>query len=296
MRPSAERIVRSTVRRPASQPRSQFSPDGSALYVAERGERRTSPVAGWRTSWSHRVRPPARETRRRAAAALGGHTDPGRPASRRARRKRTAYLFVADSDDDDVASSTVTRNGSSRARASRSRAPGAFGTSPNALTLDGDRLYVSCGAANAIAGLPRRRLRGLTPLGAIPTGWYPTAVAVDRAHGVLYIADGKGESGSRQPARVASRARQRYGLHRRQSRRLDPAARDPRRRRARAGLTDVRDLAQHESVPPSAIVRRGGPIKHVIYVIKENRSYDQVLGDIAQARTVIRRWCCSGAA
>jgi hypothetical protein len=49
------------------------------------------------------------------------------------------------------------------------------------------------------------------------------------------------------------------------------------------GIADVRDLAQHEGVPPSAVVRAGGPIKHVIYVIKENRSYDQVLGDVRGA-------------
>jgi hypothetical protein len=36
-------------------------------------------------------------------------------------------------------------------------------------------------------------------------------------------------------------------------------------------------------VPASTIVRAGGPIRHVIYVIKENRSYDEVLGDLAQA-------------
>ncbi len=49
------------------------------------------------------------------------------------------------------------------------------------------------------------------------------------------------------------------------------------------GLADVRDLAQHEPAPGDAVVRAGGPIRHVIYVIKENRSYDQVLGDVAEA-------------
>ena len=49
------------------------------------------------------------------------------------------------------------------------------------------------------------------------------------------------------------------------------------------GTAEVRGLAQHEGVPSSAVVRANGPIKHVIYVIKENRTYDQILGDVREA-------------
>jgi DNA-binding beta-propeller fold protein YncE len=157
----------------------------------------------------------------------------------------------------------------------------AVGTSPNALTLDGDRLYVSCGAANAVA-VYRTGPRGLTALGAVSAGWYPTAVAVDRAHGALFIANGKGESGHANPHfNPTARSENDYiadnlvGSIRRIAIPDDAAL--------SRGLADVRALAQHESVPADPIVRANGPIKHVIYVIKENRSYDQILGDVAGA-------------
>ncbi|HEV2641950.1 MAG TPA: hypothetical protein VGT98_04560, partial [Candidatus Elarobacter sp.] len=164
----------------------------------------------------------------------------------------------------------------------------AIGASPNALALDGDRLYVTCGAANAVAVFSTT-VDGLASLGAIPAGWYPTAVIVDRAHGVLYVANGKGES---------SHANPRYKVQPASTRLANPAPAQyiadqlagsirrlavPDDAALARGLDDVRELAQHEGVPPSAIVRRGGPIRHVVYVIKENRSYDQVLGDVAGA-------------
>ena len=247
-----------------------FARDGKSLYVADRGASQLDVIDV-------------------AAHAVRGHITVGlHPV---ALASDGARLYVADSDDDDVA---VVNLASERVVA---RVPlpfagtggfGGFGASPNALVLDGDRLYVSCGAANAVAVF-RTTPQGLAPLGAIPTGWYPTAVAVDRAHGVLYVADGKGESGHPNPGyahppslnRPANPAPAEYiagqlvGSIRRTAIPDDAAL-------AR-GLDDVRELAQHENAAPSAVVRAGGPIRHVVYVIKENRSYDQVLGDVAGA-------------
>ena len=190
-------------------------------------------------------------------------------------------LYVANSDDDTVAVvDLATDRVVQRARIPFARAD-AVGTSPNALALDGDRLYVTCGAANAVAVF-RIGLHRLTPLGAIPAGWYPTALAIDHAHGVLYIANGKGESGHANPhfnPNVRSEtdyiADNLVGSIRRLPIPDDAAL--------ASGLADVRDLAQHEGVPANPVVRAGGPIKHVIYVVKENRSYDQVLGDVSGA-------------
>lgn len=196
-------------------------------------------------------------------------------------------LYVADADDDDV---TVVDIASKRAIA---RVPLGLnplvGASPNALTLDGDRLYVSCGAANAISVF-HVDANGLTPLGAIPTGWYPTAVAVDRVAGALYVVDGKGEGGHANPAyaplarvhagdaRPGYIARNLIGSLRRLPIPTDAQLAAGRTGVAALGAPFARALPAH-----SAIVRAGGPIKHVIYVIKENRTYDQVLGDLAPA-------------
>ncbi|HWT06527.1 MAG TPA: bifunctional YncE family protein/alkaline phosphatase family protein, partial [Xanthomonadales bacterium] len=244
-----------------------FSADGKTLYVADRGESQLDVV----DIASRKVR---------ARLTVGMHQV---ALARGAQR-----LYVANSDDDDVAVVDLAKE---RVIA---RVPvpfarrGAVGASPNALALDGDRLYVTCGAANAVAVF-RTTAGGLVPLGAIAVGWYPTAVAVDRVHGVLYVANGKGES---------SHANARYKVQPSSTRLANPAPDQyiadqlvgsirrlaiPDDAALARGLDDVRALSQHESIPPSAIVRRGGPIRHVVYVIKENRSYDQVLGDVAGA-------------
>lgn len=264
--PVAERVVATVAvgRHPAAL---AFGADGKTLYVADRAESQLDVVdVAARTV--------------RARIAVGLH-----PVALASDGRR---LYVADSDDDDIA---VIDLASERVIA---RAPvpfgrrDAIGASPNALALDGDRLYVTCGAANAVAVFSTT-VDGLASLGAIPAGWYPTAVIVDRAHGVLYVANGKGES---------SHANPRYKVQPASTRLANPAPAQyiadqlagsirrlavPDDAALARGLDDVRELAQHEGVPPSAIVRRGGPIRHVVYVIKENRSYDQVLGDVAGA-------------
>ncbi|MDB5043656.1 MAG: beta-propeller repeat-containing protein [Candidatus Eremiobacteraeota bacterium] len=243
----------------------QFSADGARLYVADRATRFVDvvPVPG-------------------ANPAAGGapvRIDVGlHPV---ALASDGTHLYVANSDDDDVAVvDLMTNRVVQHARIPFALAD-AVGTSPNGLALDGDRLYVSCGAANAVAvfGVAAGRLRAL---GAIPAGWYPTAVAVDRAHGTLYVANGKGESSHANPKfNPLARGEGDYiadnlvGSIRRV-----PIPDDATLAR---GAAEVRDLAQHETVPSSAVVRANGPIKHVIYVIKENRAYDQVLGDVREA-------------
>ena len=193
-----------------------------------------------------------------------------------------ARLYVADSDDDDVA---VVDLASDRVT-QRARLPfalrGVVGDSPNALTEANGRLYVTCGAANAVAVF---RVAGgrLTALGAIPTGWYPTAVAVESAAHALLIADGFGERGHANPAyRPGSQsgyiADNIVGAIRRV-----PIPTDA---ELRAGLATVASLGApyaQAPAPPDPIVRANGPIKHVIYIIKENRTYDQVLGDVGGA-------------
>ncbi|MEA2719009.1 MAG: hypothetical protein QOJ39_873 [Candidatus Eremiobacteraeota bacterium] len=261
--PAAERIVGRVAvgRHPAAL---SFSSDGKTLYVADRG-----------VSQVDVVDVAARAVRGQMAVGL-------HPVALASDGRR---MYVADSDDDDVAViDLATERVITRVPVPFAQRD-AVGASPNALALDGDRLYVSCGAANAIAVF-RTSADGLAPLGAIAAGWYPTAVAVDRAHGVLFIANGKGESSHANPrlraypiametAEPQYVANQLTGSIRRIAIPDDAAL--------ASGLRDVTALAQHEAIPPSDVVRANGPIRHVVYVIKENRSYDQVLGDIPSA-------------
>ncbi|MDB5028420.1 MAG: hypothetical protein JWO66_2109, partial [Candidatus Eremiobacteraeota bacterium] len=178
--PAAERIV-ATVSVGSHPAALAFSADGATLYVADRGASQLDVV----DVASHAVR---------GRIQVGLH-----PVALASDGRR---LYVANSDDDDL---TVVDLATERVVA---RVPlpfgrrDAVGASPNALVLDGDRLYVTCGAANAIA-VYRTTADGLAALGAIPTGWYPTALAVDRERGALYVADGKGESGHPNPKLTA---------------------------------------------------------------------------------------------
>ncbi len=150
------------------------------------------------------------------------------------------------------------------------------GASPNALAYDRGTLYVSLDAQNAIAVV-----RDHAVAGYLPTGWYPSGIAVGRD--ALYVSDAKGE---RSPANPDFRpfggpygeyiASALIGSVRRIPLRLAGAASLP----GETALVIANAMPRWTPPPGATVVRPGGPIHHVIYVIKENRSYDQVLGDL----------------
>ncbi len=195
-----------------------------------------------------------------------------------------ATLAVAAADDDRV-TLVDTRSLSVRSGidvgldAGRTSGSGA---SPNALAFseDGATLYASLGAENAVAVMNTTSV-----LARIPVGWYPDGLALS-SHGTLFVSDGKGEHsqpnpefnpfGRRSPGYVGAT---RYGS----VRAVDLAA--VRRDDQASTQAVIANAAPQWSAPNAGqtIIRPNGPIKHVIYVIKENRSYDQVLGDIPGA-------------
>src|SRR5262249_36865757 len=69
-----------------------------------------------------------------------------------------------------------------------------LGSSPNAVTVspDGARLYVANAAENAIAVVEPDSDAANAVRGLIPTGWYPTAVALDATGRRLFVASGYG--------------------------------------------------------------------------------------------------------
>jgi hypothetical protein len=177
-----------------------------------------------------------------------------------------------------------------------------LGMTPSALAVDaaGNRLYVVCSDANAVAEVDISAARSVVR-GFIPTGWYPTAAAVLN-NDQLAILNGKG-LGSRanpdgpQPVQPGQALRQGGP---------EPGAGYiPHMQTgtvALLGLPENEQLAGYsqtvlESSPyrddilymPATdqqqirFARAEGhdsPIQHVIYIIKENRTYDQVLGDL----------------
>ncbi len=170
-----------------------------------------------------------------------------------------------------------------------------FGASPNALCFseDGKHIYAANGSQNAIAVIafdPEDRESEL--LGLIPVGWYPGALVFDGRRKAIYAANIKGHAVERKTYRPTGGSG--YNTHhyfgsvslvplpkRKKLRRysVEVAANYKRVRMAEA-LRKPR-----EGQPPRPIPERIGEpslFKHVVYVIKENRTYDQVLGDVAE--------------
>jgi YVTN family beta-propeller protein len=168
-----------------------------------------------------------------------------------------------------------------------------FGASPNALafTPDGKTLYVANGTQNAVAVVgfdPKKRKSRLK--GLIPVGWFPGALAFNASRNTLCVANIKGhaiDATNYEPTGAPG-----YNSHQYTgSVTIVPAPRQKelwdmtdivyanfRRERIAQALLKPRPNRLPRPVPE----RIGEPslFKHVVYVIKENRTYDQVLGDV----------------
>ena len=197
-------------------------------------------------------------------------------------------LYVANTNSDTVSLiDTVSRK--VRSRIGITPYPGApYGSHPNGLAvLANGQLAVSLGRDNAIAFYePPARGRAATYLGLMPTAWYPSAVA--QAGGTVVVVNGKGV-GNLGPARSAADGKGRAtGSSYVGSLSFFPA---PSSKALASGLALVLAnngwnaldrTAARKGVKAKAIPDHPGEpstIKHVMYIIKENRTYDQVLAD-----------------
>ena len=155
------------------------------------------------------------------------------------------------------------------------------GSTPNALALskDGGLLFVAEADNNAIAvfNVASKKL-----LGRIPVEWYPTAVAVSGGDLITISAKGSGTAPNPtfvQPDKTRPKKSTTYALGQ-----LNGSfMRVP----ARLGKAKLAALTARVAAANGwTSERRATPadrFKHVIYIIKENRTYDQVLGDLPGA-------------
>jgi hypothetical protein len=192
----------------------------------------------------------------------------------------------------------------------RLREDGLPGASPEGLALSDDEqtLYVANAHSNAVAVvLLSDKVRGRMKaakmasvpkskiLGFIPTGQYPSAIAF--ADGKIFIGNGKGTGFESSSMRVNNSGRTPNPPN---------ASFPPNEKKNRQGgqysgsivsgnisvvpLPDAPALARYTQqamqndglldFAPPALFAGKSPIKHVIYIIKENRTYDQVFGDV----------------
>jgi len=175
------------------------------------------------------------------------------------------------------------------------------GSTPNSLALSPDEslLFVSNANINAIAVFDVREPGRSRSLGFIPTGWYPTAVRVTPDGRRLLVTNGKG-SASRanrygpQPGREAPASIREYiGSLLPGSLSIIDLPKDREDLEKQLKRYTARALACRPPAPPKAlepghpiplVVGGPTPIRHCIYIIKENRTYDQVLGDMPEGR------------
>jgi YVTN family beta-propeller protein len=165
-----------------------------------------------------------------------------------------------------------------------------FGASPTALAFDksGRRLYACNGTQNAVAVFSfspgESKLEGL-----VPVGWFPGAVICDTKRRSLYVANIKGIG----PGKKRGDGRAEFNSHQWHGSLslLKEPDRGQLEKFTRTALTNMRypllvqaALPARRGQPPRPVPERVGEpsvLKHVIYIIKENRTYDQIFGDMS---------------
>jgi YVTN family beta-propeller protein len=147
------------------------------------------------------------------------------------------------------------------------------GTTPNGLAVspDGKRLFVAEGDNNAVAVFDTKTRRRL---GRIPAGWYPSDVIATADRLLVLNSKGRGSRANPGASQPNHKINESYTLSM-----IDGA------------ISVIDHPLSHLSSMTTAVTRANHwrkvtkkraypPFKHVIYVVKENRTFDQVFGDL----------------
>ena len=165
------------------------------------------------------------------------------------------------------------------------------GSTPNSVALspDGKTLLVANADNNCLAVFDVQTPGQSKPLGFIPTAWYPTCVRFHPNSGDILVACAKGLASMpnpRGPQPTLSDEGSEYigSMFKGVFTRLAMPSRELLREYTHAVYNNS-PLHEVNPAPSTAAALwsapgRPSPIKHVFYVIKENRTYDQVLGDL----------------
>jgi YVTN family beta-propeller protein len=211
-------------------------------------------------------------------------------------------LYVANANGNTVSVVDTARMKEIEAISTALHPKSPIGSTPNAVALSPDErtLYIANADNNNVAVVDVARRGASEVEGFIPTGWYPTSVRVSKDGGRIFVANGKGTTSAANPkgpqpvpgqSRAENRDVQYIGsmlkgsvsiINAPNKSRLSQLSR---RVYSNSPYTDALLKAARAPRERTAIPVRVGqpsPIKHVIYVVKENRTYDQVLGDVKE--------------
>jgi DNA-binding beta-propeller fold protein YncE len=223
-------------------------------------------------------------------------------------------LYVAQDNQDEVAvihtaNNRITHKIDTRGPASLNFPPNTTGAAPTAVTINPDNktLYAVNAGSNSIAVIPLTGRYAFTTIGLIPTAYDPTDVAFSADGSAMYIINGKSETGPNpgygfgnfaliqhiippggpfpggNPAQsLRLRANNQYQFQ------LEHAS------LVSAQVPDNEDLAELTSTVAANNGYLARPsdrdtevmnflhskIRHIIYIVKENRTFDQILGDL----------------
>ncbi len=173
-------------------------------------------------------------------------------------------------------------------------AGGVFGSGPNGVAVTNDgRAYVTLGQANAVAAINLQGRDAHPVLGYIPTGYFPTSVAYDKVLKQLVVADDKG-LGTHVPARSGGLSG--FNTHQdtgtvnliplpnaNQLARFSKQVFDNNHWNLTTNIEVGPEYVDAHAAPVAVPRHIGEPslIRHVFLIIKENRTYDQMLGDVS---------------
>jgi YVTN family beta-propeller protein len=255
-----------------------FSPDGTKLFVSNWASNSISVID---TNTNRVVR----------AISVGANPNDMKLAA-------DGRLFVACSNDNTV-HVIDTRTMQDVEKISTTTTPLApEGSTPDALVIDQARhlLYVANADNNNVAVVDIAKPRQSEVVGFIPTGWYPSALALSKNNHKLFVGTSKGNAaypdvkGPESP--LAEHPVGDYSIKTLQKGSVEIVDVTNLKQQL-AGYTKqvmsnspYRDSQLVEAALPKSpsviphTVGEGSPIQHIIYIIKENRTYDQVFGDM----------------
>lgn len=219
-------------------------------------------------------------------------------------------LFVANSNSDSVSVIDIETDRVVKTIAIKPFESAIFGSSPNALAIMDKKLVVSLGAGNCLAVYALgHRFGGVEFQGLIPTGWYPSGIVVNKATRRIVVANTKGvgslasETIWKKPAgSTPTRGKGHNSMAYRGSSSIIEfpdyqTLQDSTRQTLENNSWHI--ISRQQTVPktsggkPAPVplpAKTGDPsvFKYVFYIIKENRTYDQVFGAFADKKGIPR--------
>jgi YVTN family beta-propeller protein len=149
------------------------------------------------------------------------------------------------------------------------------GVMPFGLAVDGNRLYVAESGINAVGVVDLAQGK---VLGHLPVGWNPAAVSVSRDHQHLYVVNGKGKgSGPNAIGPMMDGDPEAHGVYVGE---LEAGSLSVIALGGTENLSDSTAAVLHNN--QTAIARQAAlpHIRHVFFIIRENRTFDEILGDL----------------